>query len=33
VQDDKVEATYVDGVLTVKLPKAVQAAKTKVAIK
>ncbi len=33
VQDDKVEAAYVDGVLTVKLPKAVQTAKTKVAIK
>lgn len=33
VQEDKIEATYADGILTVKLPKAQTAAKTKVAIK
>jgi HSP20 family protein len=33
VQESKVEAVYVDGVLTVRLPKAVETAKTKVTIK
>ncbi|MGQ0702947.1 MAG: Hsp20/alpha crystallin family protein [Gemmatimonadales bacterium] len=33
VQENKIEAFYADGILTVKLPKALQAAKTKVAIK
>jgi len=33
VQENKIEAAYVDGILTVKLPKAVESAKTKVAIK
>lgn len=33
VQENKVEAAYVDGVLTVRLPKAVESAKTKVTIK
>ena len=33
VQEPKIEAFYADGVLTVKLPKAVPTAKTKVAIK
>ena len=33
VQESKVEAFYVDGVLTVRLPKAVETAKTKVTIK
>jgi HSP20 family protein len=33
VQDNKIEAVYADGVLTVRLPKAQEAAKTKVAIK
>jgi len=33
VQEGKVEAAYTDGVLTVRLPKAVQTAKTKVTIK
>ena len=33
VQENKVEAAYVDGILTVRLPKAVPTAKTKVTIK
>jgi HSP20 family protein len=33
VVDNKIDAVYADGVLTVKLPKAVPVAKTKVAIK
>jgi HSP20 family protein len=33
VQESKVEATYTDGVLTVRLPKAVETAKTKITIK
>ncbi len=33
VQEDKIEASYADGILTVKLPKAQPAAKTKVTIK
>jgi len=33
VQEFKVEATYTDGVLTVRLPKAVETAKTKITIK
>ena len=33
VQDGKVEAAYVDGVLTVRLPKAVEPPKTKVTIR
>jgi HSP20 family protein len=33
VQENMIEASYADGILTVKLPKAVQSAKTKVAIK
>jgi HSP20 family protein len=33
VQENKIEAVYTDGVLTVKLPKAVLTAKTKVTIK
>lgn len=33
VQDAKIEATYNDGVLTVKLPKTEQALKSKIAIK
>ena len=33
VQELKVEATYTDGVLTVRLPKAVETAKTKITIK
>jgi len=33
VQEGKVEAAYTDGVLTVRLPKAVQTAKTKITIK
>jgi len=33
VQDDKIEAAYADGVLTIRLPKAFQTAKTKVTIK
>jgi HSP20 family protein len=33
VEEVKIEAAYADGVLTIKLPKAVLAAKTKVTIK
>jgi HSP20 family protein len=33
VQENKIDAVYADGILTVKLPKALQTAKTKVAIK
>jgi HSP20 family molecular chaperone IbpA len=33
VAEGKVEASYTDGVLLVKLPKAVQTPKTKIAIK
>jgi HSP20 family protein len=33
IQELKVEATYTDGVLTVRLPKAVETAKTKITIK
>lgn len=33
VQESKVEAVYVDGVLTVRLPKAIETAKTKVTVK
>ena len=33
VQEGKIEALYTDGVLTVKLPKAEPAAKTRIAIK
>ena len=33
VQEGKVEAAYTDGVLLVKLPKAIQTPKTKIAIK
>ncbi len=33
VEENKIEAGYADGVLTIKLPKAVQTAKTKVTIK
>jgi HSP20 family protein len=33
VQDAKIEANYTDGVLTIRLPKALEASKTKVTIK
>lgn len=33
VQETKIEATYTDGVLTVRLPKAAPTTKTKIAIK
>lgn len=33
VQEDKIEAAYADGVLKIKLPKAMQTPKTKAAIK
>lgn len=33
VQEDKIEATYADGILTVRLPKAQPAANKKVTIK
>lgn len=33
VQENKIEATYLDGILTIKLPKAVETPKTKVTIK
>jgi HSP20 family protein len=33
VQEDRIEATYADGILTVRLPKAQPAAKKKVTIK
>ena len=33
VQDNKIEAAYMDGILTIKLPKAVETPKTKVTIK
>ena len=33
VQENKIEASYLDGILTIKLPKAVETPKTKVTIK
>ena len=33
VQENKIEAAYMDGILTIKLPKAVETPKTKVTIK
>ena len=33
VQENKIEATYLDGILTIKLPKAVETPRTKVTIK
>lgn len=33
VQESKIEASYLDGILTIKLPKAVETPKTKVTIK